>query len=253
MEKKSIGGNKVFVPAPKTSINWFKKGAQQSNANNGISTMSAGFKKSQSDNPAKYSEAYVPTDEQIANDQKVDQDTDVKLEFSRSHTRFVRFDAKYSDNDLVINDDISMLVSPQPEPSNILMFELVLLASDVVPKDYVVGWGVFPLMDSEFKINEGKFKLPLLFGNVNVKFDKFGKIEQCYKDDLDNWLCNLYFELEAIKLSDVKIINKSVDSDGFAKSASTFELYYAPLSRKGVASNQKDAQELKQDQDQERD
>jgi len=38
------------------------------------------------------------------------------------------------------------------------------LASDTVPKDYVVGWGVFPLVNSEFTLNEGKFKLPMLFG-----------------------------------------------------------------------------------------
>lgn len=54
---------------------------------------------------------------------------------------------------------------------------MVLLESDNIPKDYVVGWGVFPLVNSDFVVNEGKFKVPLLFGNVNPNMDKFEKIE----------------------------------------------------------------------------
>jgi len=90
----------------------------------------------------------------------------------------LRFDARYSDNDLFVNDEVNILIPPSPETSNILLFELILLASDTVPKDYVVGWGVFPLLNSEFGLNEGKFKTPLLFGNINKSFDKFGRIEQ---------------------------------------------------------------------------
>jgi hypothetical protein len=33
----------------------------------------------------------------------------------------------------------------------------------------------------------------MLFGNVNSKFDKYERIEEYMKKDLDNWLCNLYF------------------------------------------------------------
>jgi len=54
-------------------------------------------------------------------------------------------------------------------------------------------------------LNEGCFKVPLLFGGVNVSFDKFGRIEDQYKSDVDNWLCNLYFEIEKIKLSEIKV------------------------------------------------
>jgi len=46
-----------------------------------------------------------------------------------------------------------------------------------VPRDYVVGWGVFPLLNSDFGLNEGNFKVPLLFGNVNPSIDKYMKIE----------------------------------------------------------------------------
>lgn len=105
----------------------------------------------------------------------------------------------------MFEDEVNILIPPVIQPSNVLQFELILLASDTVPKDYVVGWGVFPLVDSEFMLNEGKFKLPLLFGSVNVSYDKFGKIEDSYKADLDKWLCNLYIQIDRIKLSDIKV------------------------------------------------
>lgn len=80
----------------------------------------------------------------------INPNVDEKLEFARSQTKFVRFDARYFDNDLVFDDYINILIPPVIEPSNVLLFELILLQSDTVPKDYVVGWGVFPLVDSEF-------------------------------------------------------------------------------------------------------
>ena len=66
-----------------------------------------------------------------------------------------------------IDDHINLLVPPVIEPSNVLLFELIMLQSDTVPKDYVVGWGVFPLVNSEFELNTGPFKVPLLFGAMN--------------------------------------------------------------------------------------
>lgn len=103
------------------------------------------------------------------------------LTFDRKQTDFVRFDGRYFDNELNFDDYVSLLIPPVLEPSNIILFELYLLQSDTVPKDYVVGWGVFPLVNSEFVLNEGTFKVPLLFGGVNVNIDKFGRIEDQYK------------------------------------------------------------------------
>jgi hypothetical protein len=65
----------------------------------------------------------------------------------------VRFDGRYFDNDLIFDDYVSLLIPPVVEPSNIILFELILLKSDTVPQDYVVGWGVFPLVNSEFDLN----------------------------------------------------------------------------------------------------
>jgi len=107
-----------------------------------------------------------------------------------------------------------------PETSNVILFELILLQSEVVPKDYCVGWGVFPLLDSEFELNQGKFKVPLMFGFLNNKFDKFKKLESAMQNDLDKWLCNTYFEIQKCNLADIQyatvtkeLYHKRVDLD----------------------------------------
>ncbi len=104
------------------------------------------------------------------------------------------------------------------ESTNCLQFKLVLLQSDIVPRDYVVGWGVFPLLNSDFGLNEGRFKVPLLFGNVDPRMDKFDKIESAMMNDLDSWVSNLYFEIEKVNLMDIKEDKKSRN------------LYYQPVS-----------------------
>jgi hypothetical protein len=83
------------------------------------------------------------------------------------------------------------------------------LESEQIEKDYVVGWGVFPLLNSDFQLNEGKFKVPLLFGAVQPNIDKFVKIEKEMQRDLDNWVANLYFEVEKVNLTDIKVETKT--------------------------------------------
>lgn len=110
------------------------------------------------------------------------------------------------------------MIPAKLETTNCLQFKLVLLQSDIVPRDYVVGWGVFPLMNSDFGLNEGRFKIPLMFGNVDPRMDKFDKIEMAMMKDLDTWVSNLYFEVEKVNLMDVKEDKKSK------------KLYYQPVS-----------------------
>ena len=116
-----------------------------------------------------------------------------------------------------IDDVVSVLINPKLESTNVLQFQLILLESDIVPKDYVVGWGVFPLLNSGFQLNEGRFKVPLLFGNVKPEFDKFKRIEKEMMADLDNWISNLYFEIEKVNLMDIKIEEE------------TEKLWYSPV------------------------
>ena len=151
-------------------------------------------------------------------DKPIDYEKDVEIDLERAYTRYVRFNARHQDDNLDIDDVVSVMISPDLESTNCLQFELVLLESDIVPRDYVVGWGVFPLLNSDFQLNEGKFKVPLLFGQVKHQFDKFKKIEKEMMRDLDTWVSNLYFEIEKVNLMDIKIDD------------STKKLYYSPVS-----------------------
>jgi len=132
----------------------------------------------------------------------------------RVYSRYVRFNGKCNDD---IEDTVSVLIPVAPESTNVLLFQLVLLESETIPKDYTVGWGVFPMLNSDFGLNEGKFKVPLLFGEVDPDIDKFMKIEDYMKEDLDHWLANLYFELEKVNLMDIKV------------EGSTNRLFYKPV------------------------
>ena len=150
-------------------------------------------------------------------DRPIDFDKDVEIDFDRTYSRFENFNGRFQDENLNIEDTVSVLIPALPETTNCLQFKLVLLQSDIVDRDYVVGWGVFPLLNSDFALNEGNFKVPLLWGNVNPDFDKYMKIEKSLKNDLDNWVANLYFEIEKVNLMDIKIDRR------------TRKLYYQPL------------------------
>jgi len=62
-------------------------------------------------------------------------------------------------------------------PSNVILFELVWLSTQFAKKDHVVGWGAFPLVNRNFEVNEGLFKVPLMIGEVNRSVNKFKDIE----------------------------------------------------------------------------
>ncbi|KAL1784680.1 orofacial cleft 1 candidate protein 1 protein, partial [Sigmodon hispidus] len=80
-------------------------------------------------------------------------------------------------------------------PGLSLLFELFLLHGTCDHHDLVVGWAAFPMCDNNFHIVEGQFKCPLLRGDYDQKLDSFRKIEDLICQDLDQWLCNLYFKV----------------------------------------------------------
>ena len=78
-------------------------------------------------------------------------------------------------------------------PSNVIMFELVYLSSkEDITQDKVIGWGAFPIVNGDFEINAGKFKVPMLTGIIDFDTNKFKDIEKKYMKNVDEWLCNLY-------------------------------------------------------------
>ena len=74
----------------------------------------------------------------------------------------------------------------------VLMFELYLLRGEVSPIDRVVAWGVFPVVDCEFNVISGKYKVPMARGIVNHRIQMFEKLEKYIAADVDNWLGNLW-------------------------------------------------------------
>lgn len=44
----------------------------------------------------------------------------------------------------------------------------------------------------------GLFKAPLLRGAVDLSVDKFSKMETRISKDIDNWMCNMYFEIRKL-------------------------------------------------------
>lgn len=61
----------------------------------------------------------------------------------------------------------------------------------------VVGEGYFPLLNNLFELNEGKFKTPLIRGSLRNREQKYSEFERMYRNNIDEWLCNMYFEVYA--------------------------------------------------------
>ena len=150
-------------------------------------------------------------------DKEIDREKDIEIDFAKHSCRYIRFDGRYNDNNLDFDETISVMIPAVPDTTNILVFQLVLLENEQTEQDYVVGWGAFPLMNADFALNEGKYKIPLLFGNINPNIAKFSDIEKRMGKDIDNWLCNAYFEIEKINLMDVKVEEE------------TLSLFYRPV------------------------
>lgn len=80
-------------------------------------------------------------------------------------------------------------------PGMVLTFELFLLRGSILAKDRVVAWGSFPICDGQFDVIEGKYKCPMLRGEMDPMLDKHDKTEELMASDLDHWMSNLYFEI----------------------------------------------------------
>ena len=58
---------------------------------------------------------------------------------------------------------------PDPDllPSNVIIFELMFMSNKDSSNDLCMGWGVFPIVNGDFQINNGKFKVPMLNGEID--------------------------------------------------------------------------------------
>ena len=78
------------------------------------------------------------------------------------------------------------------------------LSSKDTTQDSVLGWGAFPVVNGDFQITTGKFKVPLLYGAIDFTTNKFKDLEQRYARNLDEWLCNMYIDVRKIELFDFR-------------------------------------------------
>lgn len=111
----------------------------------------------------------------------------------------LRHVSKSSEVDRFIDQSVEMLC-PAPEVLQthaVLLFEVwQLKVGKYDPVDKVVGWGVWPLVNKDFIVVEGKFKVPLMKGEVNPILDTYHAIADTMENDLTYWLGNIYFEIK---------------------------------------------------------
>ncbi|DBA05203.1 TPA: hypothetical protein N0F65_005053 [Lagenidium giganteum] len=115
---------------------------------------------------------------------------------------------RFYNTELNINQTLYVVCPPETmlRPANVLLFELFYLSPqqygnvlNQTAKDHVMGWGVLPLSTPDFEVVKGKYKVPLLRGDVDPTMDKFRDIEAMYQDDLSSWLCNFYFQISHLE------------------------------------------------------
>ncbi|KAJ8277543.1 hypothetical protein GJAV_G00076420 [Gymnothorax javanicus] len=107
---------------------------------------------------------------------------------------------RFYDTELRLDQSI-FTVLPAPKDvvaSMVFHFHLLSFPGERSHMGSVVGWGAFPICDCSCNIVQGKFKTPLLRGEQHSSLDQFRKVEELMSTDLDNWLCNLYFQVKKL-------------------------------------------------------
>ncbi|KAA0171596.1 hypothetical protein FNF28_00529 [Cafeteria roenbergensis] len=113
-------------------------------------------------------------------------------------TRPVRHAGRFYDTELDFRGQSIFALSPADAdlaPAHTLVMELFLLGGKRSPVDRVVAWTALPCADGDLRPVEGRFRLPLLRGEVDLEVDQYVKMERRWGLDLDAWLGNLYVEV----------------------------------------------------------
>ncbi|RYG42691.1 hypothetical protein EON68_01520, partial [archaeon] len=108
----------------------------------------------------------------------------------------VRHRGRFYDTEVTFNQCIYSVAPSQVDlrPSNVFIFELFMLGGRSNPIDRVVAWSCLPACDRDFRVSWGRFKLPMMRGEVDMAMTRYHLLEKTMERDLDTWLCNLYVE-----------------------------------------------------------
>ncbi|KDO33383.1 hypothetical protein SPRG_02190 [Saprolegnia parasitica CBS 223.65] len=99
-------------------------------------------------------------------------------------------------------------------PANVVILELYLLSGASAMHDTVVGWAALPACTTDFTILEGRFKVPMLRGDIDHTITKYHDIERMYTMDLGAWLCNVYLTAKHLpreRLDDAGVLQREYD------------------------------------------
>ncbi|EGZ12060.1 hypothetical protein PHYSODRAFT_516293 [Phytophthora sojae] len=160
-------------------------------------------------------------------------------------TRPFHHRGRFYNTEVVVNQDMFVVCPPEVElrPGNTIIFELFLLSQSTaaayagnnvmsMPKrrrrgggqllnqtmamqtDHVVAWGALPLTTPEFQVVQGKFKLPLLRGEMDHTMDKYQDMEKMYRHDLSSWLCNFYLQVYHLPKPPAALLHRSPRNRG---------------------------------------
>ncbi|XP_051909950.1 uncharacterized protein ofcc1 [Hippocampus zosterae] len=106
----------------------------------------------------------------------------------------------FYDTTLHINQNLFMILPPACEilPHMVLIFRLTASPGQSGYMKSVPAWGAFPICGPSLGLLHGRYKTPLLRGEPSTQVDQFRQIEALISSDLDNWLCNLYFQIRKL-------------------------------------------------------
>lgn len=111
----------------------------------------------------------------------------------KKQSKKVEHKGEYQDLELLLDDSLEVLAPSKRDlrPTMVYVFELLYHGT----RDEILATGVFPLCNSELDYSQGQFKAPLLRGILHKRIERFSDFESLYSRSIDDWLCNLYFEL----------------------------------------------------------
>jgi hypothetical protein len=143
---------------------------------------------------------FNPSDASKSDGFKIDEEKFEKLRFKQRHTKYRNFHAGFDDEEFYVDENLFLLYPPmnRARPSNCIQFRVIKLSNETELDDTVVGWGVFPLLNSELEFNEGRFKIPIMYGDVDEEVTLYRNIQSQVMTNLNTWLCNMYFEIEPL-------------------------------------------------------